>query len=60
MPSSYPFPSVAALSLAMLCSSKTVDRLPRVVEYEPHDTVLIVSQTDRSLRTDPMLTGEYL
>ena len=60
MPSSYPFPSIAALSLSMLCSVKTVDRLPRVLEYDPRETVLIVPQTDLSLRRDPMMTGEYL
>lgn len=60
MPTSYPFPTIARLALSLYASARKVERLPVIREYEPHETVLIVSQTQRSLVRDPMITGEYL
>lgn len=50
MPSSHPIPTIAALALSLFASDRRVEKLPRVIEYNPRETVLIVSQTDLSLR----------
>ena len=42
MPSSYPFPSIAALALSLYASDKRLEKLPTVIEYDPRETVLIV------------------
>lgn len=60
MPTAYPFPTIARLALSLYASARKVERLPVIREYEPHETVLIVSQTQRSLVRDPMIAGEYL
>ena len=42
MPSSHPIPSFAALALSLYASDRAVERLPKVLTYEPHETALIV------------------
>lgn len=42
MPSAHPIPSLASLALSLYASDKRVERLPRVTEYRPHESVMIV------------------
>lgn len=42
MPSSYPFPSLAALCLSLYTSDRHVERLPVIVEVQPWERAEIV------------------
>ena len=48
MPSSYPFPSIAALCLSLYASDRAVERLPVIREFHPRETVKLTI-TDRGM-----------
>lgn len=56
MPSNHPIPTLAAIALSLYSSTRTVERLPTITEYQPHDFVLIVPQVEIYARG----TGETL
>jgi hypothetical protein len=46
MPSSYPFPSVAALGLSMIITVKKIDRVAVPIEFHPWERVSLVFTVD--------------
>lgn len=49
MPSSHPIPSLAALSLSFMLSTKRVDRLPHSVIVQPWERACFVTTLDNGL-----------